>query len=372
MVDVISSDTQDRMRQNEEGKQPRPRFFIRRVLLVACRLSLVAIAWFIFEVCFPHTTFSGTKQIEVPQGFGSRQIGALLRDEGVIQSKWAFVVYATIRNQASSLKPGTFEFSASLRLPEILSTLVAGGPYSNERVLTIPEGWNLRDIGLYLEKSGVGSAEDFWRIAGYPARVYGGRNADPLPQDFSGEFSFLEEKPRTVGLEGYLFPDTYRVFRTATMEDVVQKMVANFDRRVDAGIRSDILRQKKTLFQVLMIASLVEKEVTSGKDRALVAGILWKRLELGIPLQVDASLVYIRGHNDTALTNQDKMISSSYNTYANKGYPIGPISNPGLSAIKAAIYPAASSYLYYLTPKDGTVIYSRTLEEHNKAKALYL
>ena len=162
------------------------------------------------------------------------------------------------------------------------------------------------------------------------------------------------------------------MFRTVTMEDVVQKMVANFDRRVDAGIRSDILRQKKTLFQVLMIASLVEKEVTSGKDRALVAGILWKRLELGIPLQVDASLVYIRGHNDTALTNQDKMISSSYNTYANKGYPIGPISNPGLSAIKAAIYPAASSYLYYLTPKDGTVIYSRTLEEHNKAKALYL
>ena len=120
------------------------------------------------------------------------------------------------------------------------------------------------------------------------------------------------------------------------------------------------------------MASLIEKEVISDNDRALVSGILWKRIDNGIPLQVDATVTYIIGKKTTKISIEETKIDSPYNTYAYKGLPIGPIANPGLSAIHAALYPKSSSYLYYLSASDGTTIYSRTFEEHNKAKVKYL
>ncbi|MBI2096953.1 MAG: endolytic transglycosylase MltG [Candidatus Sungbacteria bacterium] len=348
--------------------------------LLKLKLSVLAVlatavsagVWLAYEIYLPHASFNGEKKVEIPAGFGSRKIGALLRDQGVIQSKWAFVTYATLKNQNSSLKPGSYVFSEDTQIVEILNNLVEGERYPNERFLTIPEGWNLRDIGFYLERNGIAQAEELWEIAGFPAADYKSARDLPRPKDFSEEFNFLKDKPVDVGLEGYLFPDTYRVFRDASVEDIVRKMLANFGRRIEADILQETKSREKTLFQVLIVASLVEEEVESDEDRATVAGILWKRLALGIPLQVDATLVYIKGESRAPLTNQDKLLPSPYNTYRYKGLPAGPIANPGLSAIRAALHPISSPYLYYLSPPNAKTIFSKTLEEHNQAKAKYL
>lgn len=359
--------------QNDSQSTPaRPKRFFLVACLPAIALATVGFFFLTYEIYLPHTNFRGEKQIEIPQGYGSRLIGGLLRDQGFIQSKWAFVTLATFKNKASSLKPGLYVFSENSTMPQILDGLTKGEKYPNERFLTIPEGWSLRDIGFYLERSGIAQAEELWEVAGFPAADYNTARDLPRPKDFSGEFSFLKDKPANVGLEGYLFPDTYRVYRDASMEEIIKKMLANFERRVSPDIRQEILRQKKSLFNVLTIASLIEEEVTGDEDRATVAGVLWKRLELGIPLQVDATLIYINGHNGTPPTANDKVIDSPYNTYRYKGLPRGPIANPGLSAIRAAVYPKSSSYLYYLSSKNGETIFSRTLEEHNRAKAEHL
>ncbi len=344
---------------------------LRLHILILGVVSMV-LGWFSYEIYLPHTAYSGEKAVEISPGLGSRSIGELLEENGFIQSKWAFVTYATLNNKASSLKPGVYVFSEESTIAEILEQLVKGEEFPNERFLVIPEGWSLRDIGSYLERNGITQAEEFREIAGFPALDYRVADVSVAPKDFSNEFAFLREKSNAVGLEGYLFPDTYRVYRDASLEDIARKMLANFDKRFTADMRRAAALRKRTVFEVVTMASLIEKEVVNEDDRRVVSGILWKRLERGIPLQVDATLVYIRGHNDTPLTSADKALNSRFNTYRYLGLPLGPIANPGLSAIQAALNPKESSYLYYLSARDGRTIFSKTLEEHNEAKAEYL
>ena len=180
----------------------------------------------------------------------------------------------------------------------------------------------------------------------------------------------LADKPKSASLEGYLFPDTYRFFKDAKLPDVVNKMIANLENKLTSDLKMAIKNSSFTTYEVLTMASLIEKEVKSDSDREIVSGILWKRLKAKIPLQVDATLVYITGRKE--ISDADKKINSPYNTYYYRGLPKGPISNPGLSAIRAAVFPENSPYWYYLSAKDGQTIFSQTLEEHNRNKAIYL
>jgi len=317
------------------------------IVLVSCFLFLVFIA--ANELYLPHASYVGNKKIAIAQGFGSRKIGELLKDKGIIRSKWAFVIYLSLKGNASRLKPGVYTF-INQSIPEITMDLVEGS--NRERTITIPEGWTVQEIKNYLENEGFDTAREF-----------------SIPVD---RFPYLEEIPRKFSFEGYLFPDTYRIFQDATWESIVLKMLENFDRKLTPELRAEIARQKKTFFEIVTMASMIEKEVISEEDRALVSGILWKRLKLGIGLQVDATIIYIRNQGNGKISTSDTKIDSPYNTYKYRGLPIGPISNPGLSAIKAAIYPKESPYLYYLSTPDGRTIFSKTLEEHNQAKAKYL
>ncbi|MBI3627563.1 MAG: endolytic transglycosylase MltG [Candidatus Sungbacteria bacterium] len=335
-------------------------------------ILMLGFGWLVYEVYLPHTSFFGEKKIVIPASYGSRLIGDLLKQGGFIGSKWAFVTYATFKNQASSLKPGTYSFSENSTMIEILHNLVVGEPYANERFVVIPEGWNLGDIGHYLETENIVASKEFWRVAGYPAKDYTFALASSRPEDFSRDFPFLVGKNNGTGLEGYLFPDTYRVYRNATAEDIAKKMLANFKTKVIGAYGDEVLGQNKKLADIITVASLVEKEVRQDNDRAVVAGILWKRLSAGLPLQVDASLIYIRGVSGAPITARDKESLSRFNTYRYPGLPLGPISNPGISAITAALHPNNSPYLYYLSAPDGTTIFSKTLAEHNAAKAKFL
>ncbi|OGF64585.1 hypothetical protein A2661_01315 [Candidatus Giovannonibacteria bacterium RIFCSPHIGHO2_01_FULL_45_24] len=211
---------------------------------------------------------------------------------------------------------------------------------SNEVAVTIPEGYNVRQMGETFEKAGL------------------------FPKD---EF-VLEARKH----EGYLFPDTYRFYKTAKPEQVIGRMRDNFNKKITPEILAEAKNSGKTLEQIIIMASILEEEVKSAADMKIVAGILWKRLQLGMGLNVDASLTYVLGKPSSELTEEDLKYDSPYNTYRYRGLPQGPISNPGMDAILAALRPMVSEYFYYLTDKGGVARYAWTLEEHGSNKFKYL
>jgi UPF0755 protein len=204
--------------------------------------------------------------------------------------------------------------------------------------ITIPEGWNIFQIGDYLEKN--------------------------LIKFNKNEFLSLAKND-----EGYLFPDTYFVSMSAKPSDIIEMMKQNYEEKISAI--AQIGTSKKPVKDIITMASILEEEALP-KDRQIVAGILWKRLVLGMPLQVDSTFSYINGKNTYNLTLDDLKIDSLYNTYRYKGLPPGPISNPGVDAITAAATPIKSNYLYYLTERDGTIHYAKTFAEHVQNKEKYL
>src|SRR3989338_4588890 len=181
---------------------------------------------------------------------------------------------------------------------------------------------------------------------------------------------FEIEKQKKI--EGYLFPDTYEIFLEEGVAGAVNKMLANFEEKITQGLREEIEAQGKSLSDIIIMASLIEKEVRTMADKKTVSGVLWKRMGIGMPLQVDAAIAYIKGGKITKISLEDLKIDSPYNTYKNKGLPQGPICSPGLDSIIAAIYPQKTSYFYYLSTPAGRTIFSATLAEHNAAKNRYL
>ncbi|MFA5184261.1 MAG: endolytic transglycosylase MltG [Patescibacteria group bacterium] len=248
-----------------------------------------------------------------------------------------------------------------------------------EETIRILEGWTSRDIGQYFEGLGKWQSEEFLEIAGFPQVDYRQEKDMPPLKDLSAQFSFLADKPEYYGLEGYLFPDTYRIYASSTVQDVIDKMLANFDKKLTLQMRKDIKAQGKTIYDIITMASLIEKEAPfdyqkkDNRDARIISGVFWNRLKAGQALQSDATLSYIFSDNKPSHSGQELEIDSPYNTYKYRGLPPGPICNPGLLAIEAAIYPLATDYNYFLTPKDqNTVIYARTYAEHLKNKYQYL
>lgn len=330
----------------------------RNMCMIFSCLFIFGTIIFINEIYVPHTGFSDKKTIVIPSGFGVRRIAELLKHESIIRARWAFVWYVTLSGSTSSLKHGVYTFQSDATLARIVSELSAT---EEERFITIPEGWSRKTIAEYLKKEDIAEDAAFFDITD-----------SPIAKEFRDRFSFFEGVPEGATLEGYLFPDTYRIFMHAPPEEIVQKMLENFDAKLSEELRREITRQKKTIFEIVTMASLIEKEVSSDEDRVRVSGILWRRIQEGIPLQVDATIIFITGKKSTKISREETKIESPYNTYLHRGLPVGPITNPGLSAIRAAIYPKKSSYLYYLSGEDGTTYFARTLEEHNSNKAKYL
>lgn len=248
-----------------------------------------------------------------------------------------------------------------------------------EETLKVLEGWTTRDIAQYFESKAKWQREEFLEITGFPLVDYRNNKKMPEPKDFSAEFSFLKDKPVYRGLEGYLFPDTYRIYASSSVSEVIEKMLANFDNKLTPKMRADINSQGKTIYEIITLASLIEKEAPidyqtkDNYDAKIIAGIFLNRLAIGQGLQSDATLSYIYGDNKPAHSGAELEVDSPYNTYKYRGLPPGPICNPGILAIKAAIYPTKNDYNYFLTPKGkNTVIYARTYEEHLKNKYKYL
>ncbi|MDP3769549.1 MAG: endolytic transglycosylase MltG [Candidatus Sungbacteria bacterium] len=346
------------------SRQPRTRPWKFYLYIASVLFLLLTVALSINGIYRPHPLFAGTRSIEIPQGLGSRMIGDKLKKEGFIQSKWMFVIYVSLRGTASSLKPGTYDFE-NASITTIAQALVKGT--TREKTITLPEGATVNDLAEILQQQGV--------VGGASFAVFAMAHTFP---ELSSAYPFLKNAVKTSGLEGYLFPDTYHLFKEASPEEIANVFLRNFDAKLTPEIRENIKQSGKTLHEIIIMASLIEKEVVSDEDRQTVSGILWKRLQLEIPLQVDATIVYAKKRNNLItpangrLLLSDLAIDSPYNTYTHRGLPIGPIGNPGTSAINAALHPASSSYLYYLSASDGKTIFSKTFEEHVMAKQKYL
>lgn len=243
-------------------------------------------------------------------------------------------------------------------------------PAVEEITLTFIEGWNLRDIGHALEEAGLAPSEDLFAVTGVPAKQ--NRRVHEERERLEDDFPFLKEIPVGVSLEGYLFPDTYRLYTHATAADVVRKMLQNFDDKFTPALRAEAARRERSIFEIITMASIVEREARTREDRRLVADVLWRRAAVGMPLQVDASVNYVTGKNVPSISLDDKKVDSLYNTYKYAGLPRGPIANPSLEAIEAAIYPQVNNSWYFLSTPHGEMKYAKTLREHETQKEQYL
>ena len=288
--------------KTSSAQRPRTRAFL--LLFVSMFAAFFLLGLILDEFYLPHQHFTRSRSIEIPAGLGSRMIADKLKHEGFINSKWIFELYVILRGEASSLKPGAYEFD-NASIAHIAQTLVKGN--NQETIVTLPEGSTIADLALTLRNRGL-KASAF--------EAFASRRAFP---DLESAFPFLKEGTQISGLEGYLFPDTYHVFTNATDQDIANVFLQNFDKKVSPDIREDIRKNGKTLRDVIIMASLLEREVVSDKDRAIVSGILWKRLDRGIPLQVDATVLYAKKQQATtalaqrALTFKDVLVSKSAN-----------------------------------------------------------
>lgn len=312
--------------------------------------------FYFFQIYYPIDS-SSTEEIifEIKKGQGLKEISQNLKEKNLIRFSLPFQIFAFKKGVHSKIQAGYYSLSPSMNVPQILEKFVLGKRV-RERI-TIIEGWTKEDIAKYLEEKGIVSSEEF--LEKITAQIW------------KKDYDFLNDE-RIKDLEGFLFPDTYFIEKGAGAEEIIRMMLNNFQKKFNQELREEVLRQGKNLFDIVIMASLIEKEVRKKEDKELVSGILWKRLKIKMPLQVDATITYLTKKRTTKVTFEDLKIDSPYNTYKYLGLPPGPICNPGFESILAAIYPKESEYWYYLSTPEGETIFSRTLQEHNLAKAKYL
>lgn len=349
-----------------------PRIFI--ILFFAVAIVSVVIIGDSFGQIYLSNPLKNTPSEEfiIETGEGVNQISQHLKDQEIIKSMFVFETYVWWRGLGSKFLAGNFELQKGMSYRKIVRILT-DKPKQDEYDITFIEGWDIRDIGEYLDSKDIVSEENFYNVVGIPATDY--RSVLSIlnrPSDFSNEYDFLEDKPTYVGLEGYIFPDTYRIFSDATPEDIVRKALNNFSNKLTPDLRTEISRQGKSIFEVITLASILEQEVRNEKDKKIVADIFYKRLEAGMALQADSTVNYVTQSGRDQATYKDLEINSYFNTYKYRGLPLGPICNPGIASIKAAIYPTPNDYWFFLTTSDGQVIYSKTFEEHKENRNKYL
>ena len=289
--------------------------------------------------------------VVIPRGSSFGQVAGLLRDKGVLAHPLAFRLLARLRHVDNDVKAGEYRFPAHQTSDAVLQRIVRGEQFAIW--VTLPEGYTAREIAQALAGRSLGDA-------GLYERTFlqaGGISIDGV---------------QTPNLEGYLFPSTYLIPIDDSPAAVAKVLVDQFRRELppDAARRARALGQ--TVPGVVTVASLVEREGKADEDRPLIASVIYNRLRLGMPLEVDASIEYAFPEHHDVITKRDLEIDSPYNTYRHLGLPPTPIANPGKASLDAAFAPAESDYLYYVAKPDGHSAFAKTLQEHNANVERYL
>jgi UPF0755 protein len=303
--------------------------------------------WLFWQLFFSFGDLKEPLIFVVNPGDNFIKVSNNLKKAGAIKSSFLFEIYLIFRNQTKILKAGTYQILPEMSIAEIVKLLVTGKTI-NWR-LTIPEGFNLKEIENRLKENCLLTFKNIQRNCDFDLKSL-------KIKDFEEQFSFLKEAPKEAPLEGFLFPDTYELSFDIDSFKVAKTMLSNFEKKVLFKFKSDFQNQEKSLFKIITMASLIEKEVRSFEDKEIVSGILWKRLQARMPLQVDATINYITGKNKFRISFEETKIDNPYNTYLYLGLPPTPISNPGLESIQAALFPKESPYWFYLSTPTGKTI----------------
>ncbi len=326
---------------------------MKRVLAIVCLLALTAAGlagWRqVSGLSVPFRAYAGSEQfVQIDPGMTTADIGARLVDAGVIRDAWTWRIALWRGGQARRLKAGEYRFDRPLTAAEVVGVLARGEVYL--RSITFPEGLTVRQMAKLFAERGFGDAGAFAAAAGDPSAIV---SLDPLARD----------------LEGYLFPDTYSLARSATAADLVRKMVARFEAVWSPDLREAAAAAGLTTRQAVTLASLVEKETARPDERATVSAVYHNRLRIRMGLQCDPTVIYAlerAGRYTGNLTKADLAVDSPYNTYRYAGLPPGPIAAPGRAALAAAVRPAEVDYLYFVSRNDGSHAFAATLAEHNQ------
>ncbi len=333
---------------------------VKRGLIVLAVAFVVLFLWYKRALGAPDAGSDRRIPVTIEAGSSTADIADLLEESGVIRSSTAFKWHVRFSGKASALQAGSFVFTPSLSVQEVIERLTRAE--AGEASVTIPEGFTVLDIDKLLAEKGLIKAGEFAECA--------------LTCDFSS-FDFLPKgkalATRGGQLEGYLYPDTYFVDPSNFVPKFfIERLLGTFRTKVIDAHEKQIAAAGHTLHEVITMASLIEEETRKADERAMVSGILWKRIDEGMGLYVDATIRYIAEKPTAALTVNDLAVDSPYNTRKYRGLPPGPIASPSLSSIEAALEPKASPYYYYLHGADGQIRYAETNDEHNANKAKYL
>ncbi len=337
----------NRLREREAKASVRRRFAAVALGLLGCAAVAALFGWSLLQ---PRASQHRAVKVRIP-AFGA---GAALEHAGIVRSGLVFDLYTRWRKEDSTLKPGRYTLSPTMTPAQIIRQLKLGPGHSPDDIVhvPVPEGFTLRQIAARLEKLGVTDGTEFLQL---------GMNADP-GTNWGYDF------PRPKGpLEGYLYPDTYEFLPNTPAEKVLDTMVLNFSRRFFRPYHQQIVARGSTLHQIVTIASLIEREAKTQEDRPRIAGVLENRLNKGMKLEIDATVLYALGHHKQRVYFKDLLVDSPYNTYRHAGLPPGPIASPGAQSLQAALAPEKNDFFYYVARPNGSHYFTRTRQEHEAA-----
>jgi UPF0755 protein len=319
------------------------------VLTAALLASGIWVYWILQP---PHG--SAVKTVKIQAGSSTSEIADQLYQNGLIRSPFGFKLYMKLTGLSGNLRAGEYHIRQGTSLQDLVQVLKMGDRTFGTVRVTIPEGFTLEQIADLLQKSGVMSASAFLQEADH------GTFDSPLVRQIPKNPALKHP------LEGYLFPDTYDLYKHSDPHAVIQKMLGRTEQVLTQSMLDEIRKRNLTIHQVLTIASMIEREAKVEKERPIIAGVIYNRLsqQPPMPLQIDATVQYVVG-NKAELTEQDLKTDSPYNTYLHTGLPPGPIASPGMSSLQAAINPDKNPYLYYVVKNNGSGehYFAKTYEE---------
>lgn len=322
---------------------------------------------FLYQSKASKGNFTGEKLFSIEVGEDIASVAERLEKEQLVASRWYFLWSAWQGGLRGKVRAGNFVISGRLTAAEVVVILRSKEGKPKELTLTFPEGWDAKKIATRLSANQFDGGEFLKRVM----------NPDV---GLKVRYSFLSSLPDGASLEGFLFPDTYTFRLDATPESILEKFLRNFETRFGDDLLKETLRQGKSVFEIVTLASIVEREIGTAnqsseiidRDRRMVSDLFWRRLKDNHALESDATVQYARGGEVKIQHSfEETRVLSPYNTYINKGLPPGPISNPGLVSLRAVLFPLSNAAYFFLNnPETGETFFARTFEEHiaNKKK----